>query len=35
MAASAMHKIKHEPCGQDVNKAQDEAEYLLVSRQHA
>ena len=29
MAASAIHKIKHEPCCQDANKAQGEAECFI------
>ena len=28
MAISAIRKIKHEACGQDVNEARGEAEYI-------
>ena len=29
MAVSIIHKIKHEACGQDVNKAQGEADCFI------
>ena len=32
MAVSALRKIKHEACGQDANKARDEAKCFIGIR---